>query len=422
MLEDRSSKPPFYGWRIAGLSVVIAALTGPGQTIGVSVFIDHFVADFDTTRSTVAFCYLLGTLTGASTLAHWGRAIDRLGVKRATTIIAVAFSLALAAMAGVTGVVTLAAGFVFIRMLGQGALSLAVVVTVARWFERRRGFVLGVVITVSGALMSLVPIALNQGIEAWGWRATWLASAAVIAIVVVPISWLGLIDRPSDVGQHVDGDPPRSSALDQSEDEGVDRATALRTRSFWILAFASACISWLVTALNFHQIALLGEAGLSRAEAAAMFIPQVVGAAVAGIAAGTLIDRFGTRLVPAIAMGSMVLTLLLAGIVDGQGEVIGYAVVLGTTLGLGRTMTTTLVPAWYGTAHLGSITGVLGVITVIASAMGPVALSLTADAAAGWQTASIWWVVAPVVTGIVAAGVKPHDRSTDPTVPLSRVS
>ena len=400
--------------------MLIAALTGPGQTIGVSVFIDHLEADLDVSRSTVAACYLLGTLGAATTLPRWGQAIDQLGIRRATTIIAVAFSVALAAMAGVTGVVSLAFGFLFIRMLGQGALSLASTMAVSLWFERRRGLVLGVVITVSGALMALVPIALNQGIEAWGWRTTWLAAGAVIVTVVVPISWLGLVDRPGAVGQFVDGEPPvdderldadpqrESSPAEVGRDDprGVDRATALRSRSFWTLALVSGCVSLLVTALNFHQIALLGEAGLSSGEAAAMFLPQVLGAAMTGVAAGALVDRFGTRLVPSLAMAFMALTLVLAGTTDGDRSVVMYAIVLGATTGVSRTVITTLVPAWFGTAHLGAITGALGVIGVAGSAVGPVALSLTADSFGGWHAASLWWVFAPIVIGLSALRVR----------------
>ena len=425
MLLRHMPRSSFLGWRIAGLSIVIAALTGPGQTIGISVFIDHFEADLDISRSTVAACYLVGTLGAATAVPRWGRAIDQLGIRRATTIIAAAFTVSLAAMAGVTGVVSLALGFLFIRMLGQGALSLASTVAVSLWFERRRGFVLGVVITVSGALMALVPIALNQGIEAWGWRTTWLVAAAVVFTVVVPVGWLGLVDRPSAVGQFVDGErpndhdhldagPPRESPpaeVTSIEPWGVDRTTALRSRSFWTLALVSGCVSWLVTALNFHQIALLGEAGLSSGEAAAMFLPQVLGAAMTGVAAGALVDRFGTRLVPSLAMAFMALTLVLAGTTDSDRSVVIYAVVLGATTGVSRTAITTLVPAWFGTAHLGAVTGALGVIGVAGSAIGPVALSLTAGRFGGWHNASLWWVVAPIVIGLGTLRVRPPEFS-----------
>ena len=44
-------------------AVLAAGLTGPGQTIGVSVFIDHFVEDLALSRPLVSTAYLIGTLT-----------------------------------------------------------------------------------------------------------------------------------------------------------------------------------------------------------------------------------------------------------------------------------------------------------------------------------------------------------------------
>ena len=61
-------------------AVLASALTGPGQTIGVSVFIDHFVDDLSLSRPQVSTAYLIGTLTGSIFLPAVGRFIDRNGV------------------------------------------------------------------------------------------------------------------------------------------------------------------------------------------------------------------------------------------------------------------------------------------------------------------------------------------------------
>ena len=92
-----------------------AGLTGPGQTIGVSVFTDHFVDDLDLGRSTVSTAYLVGTLGGAMLLPTVGRTVDRIGVRRAQMIIGICFALALAYMSTVGSLVMLALGFFGIR-------------------------------------------------------------------------------------------------------------------------------------------------------------------------------------------------------------------------------------------------------------------------------------------------------------------
>ncbi len=211
----------FLGWRIADLATLTAALTGPGQTIGVSVFVDPMIDALDLTRSQVSAAYLIGTLLGALALPSTGRWIDRLGARRAMTLIGLAFGTGLVAMSGVGGFITLAAGFSLIRWLGQGSLSLVSTVAVTHWFERRRGLVFGLMMTGVSALMSLTPIFLNLAIEAYSWRTAWRLAAVMIWITVVPIGYFGIINRPSDVGQQTDGDDATS----------VDEITAPPSRS-----------------------------------------------------------------------------------------------------------------------------------------------------------------------------------------------
>ena len=55
----------FLGWRISALAAVTGAMTGPGQTIGVSVSINPLIAELGLTRPQVSAAYLIGTLVGA---------------------------------------------------------------------------------------------------------------------------------------------------------------------------------------------------------------------------------------------------------------------------------------------------------------------------------------------------------------------
>ena len=145
----------FPGWRILALAVVTGALTAPGQTIGISVFVDSFIEDLELSRSAVASAYSIGTLAAAFFLPSVGRLIDRHGVRKMMATIGVLFAVVLGLMSGVQGFITLALGFVGIRLLGQGSLTLVSTVAVTLWFEERRGFVLGVLATGTGMLMSL---------------------------------------------------------------------------------------------------------------------------------------------------------------------------------------------------------------------------------------------------------------------------
>ena len=183
----------FLGWRIVALATVTAALTGPGQTIGVSVFVDPMIGALSLTRSEVSTAYLIGTLVGAVALLPVGRLIDKVGTSRAMTLIGLAFGLGLLAMSGVQGFVTLAIGFTLIRWLGQGSLQLVSTLSVTPWFERRRGFAFGIMTTATATLMALTPVFLGAAIGAYGWRMAWVLAAVAIWLIVVPIARFGII-------------------------------------------------------------------------------------------------------------------------------------------------------------------------------------------------------------------------------------
>ncbi len=387
------------------MAVVTAAMTGPGQTIGVAVFIDHLVAAVGASRSLVSSAYLVGTLTGAAAMPFVGRFLDRRGVRLSQTLFGLAFTVALVAMAGVDGLVWLVIGFAGIRMFGQGALSMVSSVTVALWFERRRGVAMGVLATVAGALMTLVPVALNLVIGRYGWRSAWLAAAAAVALVVVPLGWFALIDHPSLVGQRVDGARPAAGLTEVNRHRAVagsyTRAEAVRTSQFWILVVIGSTSGALITGLNFHQIDLLGEAGLSSGEAAIMFLPQIVGSSVAALGVGLILDRLGTRLVPAASMMGLVAVHVLAAGLSGRATIVLYAVGLGAVGGSVRAALSTMVPGYFGVGHIGAIQGVVTVANVAGSAVGPVLLAVTQAATGSYRTANLVLAVLPVAATVV---------------------
>lgn len=409
---------------ILGLATLSAGLTGPGQTIGVSVFVDRFVEDLSLTRDQVGAAYLVGTLTGAALLPWVGRQIDRRGVRIAQIFIGACFALALVNMSLVNGLVWLAIGFAGIRFLGQGSLSLVSTVTVSLRFRERRGTALGIFATVTSGLMALVPVGLSLVIDSIGWRQAWLVSAGVIAVTVVPIAFFGLRSMPRGavdavvVAESVDEPaeaPPGSIAYAEPDSVPIstadfDRAEALRTRSFWMIAAVSGSTGMLSTALNFHQIDLMGESGISETAAAALFLPQVIGSTIAGLVVGYLADRLGLRYLPAAGMALLIGAHLLGSVISPGAVVILYSIVLGATGGAVRTASSTLLPGWFGTTNLGSIQGSLTFFNVAASAIGPVVLSLTQGAFDDYSPALLVLAVIPAAALVFSLLPDPKRR------------
>jgi MFS family permease len=323
------------------------------------------------------------------------------------TLVGAGFGVALVAMAGVQGFITLAIGFTAIRFLGQGSLSLTSTVAVTLWFERRRGTAMGIFATATSILMALVPVGLSMVIEAYDWRMAWLTSAVVIWLVVIPIARFGLVDRPADVGQIPDGGVVPKIVSKEQVHRSATRREATRTIRFWVLIASMASVGMLSTALNFHQISLLADAGLTATEAALMFLPQTVGAAVAGLVFGYIADRLTGRWLIPMAMALLATSLLLAANLDGQALIVLYAISLGAAGGSSRSVGATLLPRWFGIDHIGEIQGTATFINVASTAIGPVAFSLARDFAGDYGGAAFWFSLIPITVGIAALFLKP---------------
>src|SRR5690625_1710374 len=120
-------------------------MTAPGQTLGVSIFIDQIILDLDVSRSAVSLLYTIGTLAGALSLPFIGRFIDRWGPRVGVVVISALLARACLDMGLFNGLLMLLIGFVLIRALGQGALSLVSLHAGNIWFVRRRGLAVGTV-------------------------------------------------------------------------------------------------------------------------------------------------------------------------------------------------------------------------------------------------------------------------------------
>jgi len=170
-----------------------------------------------------------------------------------------------------------------------------------RWFERRRGLVLGM-LTASSATGQLVFLPLAAAlIERHGWRTAVLPSFALCLVVAV-LAFCLLRDRPQELGLPPFGaDPGRADAAAAPWKPGFAEplkalAAAARRPAFWIL-FGTFFVCGLSTngLIQTHFISLCGDYGLAPLPAASVLATIGAFDFVGTIASGWLSDRFDNR-------------------------------------------------------------------------------------------------------------------------------
>lgn len=322
----------FYGWHVVAYAAIALAATGPGQTVGISLFVDPLIDDLGISRAQVSTAYLIGTLGGTVALPWIGRVLDRFGIRRTMAVIGAVFGAVLIGISFATSVLGLTAGFVGLRMAGQGALGLTATTAVALWFHHRRGMAAGIVSAIGALGISATPLLLEYYLLDLGWRTAWRIEGLAIWAIVIPVALLGMRDRPADLGQHPDGPvaagaepPPAAGSVE------LTRAQTLRQPYFWLIATAVALSGLLTTAVSFHQIST------------ALW--------------------WGTFVSPGMAA-------------------FAFGIMLGAAGSIIRAVEATSLPRAFGTRHIGSIRGLVASISVAGTACGPL-LFATAAAATG---------------------------------------
>ena len=399
--------PRFSGGIMLALAGLAVFMSGPAQTYGVSAFVDPMLTELGESRSLFSTTYSIGTLVSALPLLVVGRQIDRYGSRLVMTLAAIVFAGALFFMSGVGGVLTLAIGFSLLRASGQGVLTLAARTLVPHWFVRRRGRAFSIIGLAATASLAAVPIFNERLIQMLGWRDAWRVNSVIILLVLAPLLWFFVRDRPEHVGQHPDGVPPDPAlAHHVPEEHGHTLKQAMRTPAFWALIGAGLVPSLVLTGLSFNQVAILTDRGLPATLAAATFtVESLVGLPIT-LLAGSLADRFPLRFTLAAGQVFLALAMVVLLMSDSAGLALVYAALRGVSGGFWSVAADVAWPSYFGKRHLGSIRGFGYSMGIAGAALGPIPFGLAYDLLGGYNPAILGLLILPVIAGLALMVVR----------------
>ena len=171
-----------------------------------------------------------------------------------------------------------------IGLLGNAALNPPLIVYITRWFDRRRGIAVAL-ISSGGYVAGVVwPSVFERGIAGFGWQATMLGYAAVIALAVVPMAFLL---QPLPPAARPSSAPARRS-LHRA------RVVGLKANQAQLLLCAASFLCCVPMAIPFaHLIAFCSDLGIAPAQGAAMLSVLLGCALISRTPWGWLTDRIG---------------------------------------------------------------------------------------------------------------------------------
>ena len=351
-------------WLATGILLALGACLG--HTWFIALFAGEIRAEFGLSDGQWGLIYTAATLSSAALLFGRGGWADTVPLSRLAPMVAIAFAGAAVLMALGQTIWTLGIAVFLLRFCGQGMFSHIQQTAMARWFITTRGRAMAIANLgyTTGQILLPLPAVLLMG---WiGWRMSWLVVAAILLMFILPLlvvllrqdrapqgSTGGMIGAPGLGGQH------------------WRRREALRHWLFWALVPLMLTPGYVGTVVFFHQVHVAEIKGWTLIAMAPAYPAWALSEVAAAFVAGWAADRFGpARLLP--------LTVLPMGVgiaLIGMGEtplawITGIGLI-GVTQGMTNTIWGTLLPATYGTNHIGSVRAVAAAVLVVSTALGP---------------------------------------------------
>lgn len=435
------STPFYYGWVVWALAALAIIASAPGQAFTVSLFIDHyiaeffggslgiainapfaglgaFIADFNETaaggRTIVSTLFSAGTVIAALCLTWIGRQMDRRGNRVVGAIGGATFAAALVASSLIVGPVMIFVSFLLLRLLGMGTLFLSGQTAIARWWIVRRGWVMGLALVAFALFQRAYLPALESLINQVGWRQAWVILGGFVGLGFVPL-WIAFMrNTPEQYGLLPDGRETDHAPNQETEPEATEHNyTLAQARSlpiFWIFLLGRIGAASMGSGLIFHLVSVFADVGHSAAVAASTFGSIALFNAGITLMAGRLIRHIRPGLFIAVQLIFMIGALLLSQTMTETWMLTPFALCFGLVMAFGGTFDGTVWADLFGRTHHGAIRGFSATAQVTGTAIGPVIWAFSRDSFGSYTPVVLAGIVAlsiPLVASLFTS--RPRD-------------
>jgi len=362
-LGGSRKKGVYYGWYVIA-ALFFATFLAIGSRQGFGVFVKTWEQDWAISTATVSIAASVGWLVNGISQPFVGRLTDVYGGRRVVVISLAIMAAATIGVSYVTNIYGLIALYGFVISFASGGISPATTgVIVARWFEKRRGMAMAVLIA-GGSVGGLVVVPfLSYLLIEFSWQtAYWLVGGLALALGV-PMLLIVVRSNPEDMGLKIDG----GESTSDTETEIVVRPVgpmfvekwrdSLSSKPIWQLSIAYFVCGITTASISVHFVRWAISEDITTGTAALAF-GVLSGINAAGVlVVGLLSDRWQRKNL----LGAVYLVRGLAFIslivLPGPSAIWAFAVIGGMSWLATVPLTASLTADVYGVRNLGTLFG-----------------------------------------------------------------
>lgn len=350
-------RKPSYPWIILAAGFFVLFLSG-GASFAFGLMLKPMAEDLQWSRSSLSLAVTVFMLVSALTMAPVGRLVDRYGPRWIIAAGAIASALGIGLTGYVNAVWQLFVVYGTIYAIGHAAASIpSVAVMVSHWFKKRRGLASGAVIG-GNAIGRLVIIGLlTSSLSSIGWRMSYLALGIAIFVVIVPIC-IFVIRSPS---KDSSTDSKKSDSQMINTVSPVNR-NLLASRQLWLLMVIYAICGMQDYFMATHVVAFALDKGIGNILSGNLLALMGVMGLIGVLASGVLADKFGAKNPTTICFILRIAIFAPLLYFDNTASIIILVLVYGITMPITAPLTVVFAGNMFGTARLGTVSGILNMV------------------------------------------------------------
>ncbi len=419
---DASASRPFYGYYLAAYAFSMGFLASSFFLHSRGIFFPMWMEEFAVDKTRISLAVSLTLFAGSCMAPLTGYCLDRFPVRRVIVVASLWLALGYLLLQTTSSFPTFLAILILFQGLGwTGVGPLAQTKLMVSWFTRNRGMALGIAImgiSVAGVVMPTVVTWLSQTL---GWRGTYVGYAAVLILLVVPLTLRMVKQSPAEIGQFPDGDLAPEESAPVAEEASAQTTYSsqslfavyrefLTSKAFWSVVITFGLMNGVYSAMITHlPTYMTTELGFSLFDASYL-LGIAGGFAIAGkLVWGWLMDNMNARMTVMFAVSAYLASTLIFLSSSSYAWLSLAAGLFGLGFGGMVPVRSVLISRLFGVKKFSRVNGLLSFFLAPAT-FWVLITGFIADRTGTYSTAFQVWAVAFVLAGCISAVVRLPNR------------
>ena len=351
----------FLGWRMVAIAIAIDFFAVGFAFQSYPVIQLHLEEELNLSRFVTTLSIPIFMMCSAIFFPIVGRLLDRYSVKKIIVWGGFIYSISLMSLYLTVNYITFIIIYGLPIALGATLMgNLATSKLVSSWFEKQAGRALGIAavgVSFAGFIFPNLTQYFLMDVLLLEWREVYLVFGLFLLVIITPLIFLLVIDKPEDVGQEVDGGLELEGIV-PDDNYGIEWEIRdlLKDRNFWILTVVFSMQFSSMMAILAHLTFYAAERGWAD-QAAFIFGMYAIPAMLSKVVFGWLVEKkLDPRMAVTISLTLQALGLLLITVTQTPTQLAIVIALFGFGGGAGLPMSNilfrnTFTPKSFGTSR-----------------------------------------------------------------------